>query len=194
LLSAFQQDKNCCEPHWQVAGLPMLNGINPGIATWLFNLDSLTARLKIGCLPDTFKVKVKQQHYRYAYPSESRALGIASRQVCFIREVHLYCGSRPVVFARTCMPLKALTGKYQRFSGLGRKPLGEVLFSDPLITRGQIEVAIFTCANVIYTRALQPIKARPPICGRRSLFTLPNQQCLLVNEIFLPSMKAMMTP
>jgi len=163
------------------------------MANWLFDLKSLTARLKKMCLAGTFKVKVNQQNYQYAYPSEAQLLGLSIRQVCFIREVHLYCGSRPVVFARTCIPLKALTGKYQQLSGLGRKPLGEILFSDPQVSRGGIEIATFTDANILYARAIEPIHTQAPICGRRSLFQLPNQRSLLVNEIFLPSISAAMT-
>jgi chorismate--pyruvate lyase len=187
LLSAYQYDQASKEPHWKPAKVAKLRAQQPSIANWLYDRSSLTARLKQHC---HFSVQIHSVAKRLAYPSENKILGLPQKTVCLIREVHLLCGNTPVVFARTCIPLNTLSGTYQQLSCLGRKPLGELLFSGPHIHRGIVEIASFSQQNVLFHRATQA-KGVSKIWGRRSLFHLPQQPALLVNEVFLPTIDTM---
>ena len=140
--------------------------------TWLFNDDSLTARLTAGCA-GKFRVEVLKQRYARAHKNEARLLGIPFRQVALLREVTLYCDSVPVVYARSIIPLKTLTGKQKRLAYLGDRPLGGFLFSCPSVQRDEVQLA-----------HLRTVEAET-VWGRRSIFRLAGKP-LLVTEIFLP--------
>jgi chorismate--pyruvate lyase len=77
--------------------------------------------------------------------------------------------NQAVVFARSVIPIKSDT---EKILSIGSKPLGELLFDDPEIKRGPLEVG-----NHNNTWA------------RRSTFTV-NQTKVLVSEIFLEQLYA----
>jgi chorismate--pyruvate lyase len=90
------------------------------------------------------------------------------------------------VFARTVIPRATLTGPRRRLTRLKTRPLGAVLFADPSMQRGPVEIARLTPRDKLYPVALRHLGRQPPeIWGRRSLFTLGGKP-LLVSEIFLP--------
>jgi chorismate--pyruvate lyase len=61
-----------------------------------------------------------------------------------------------------------------------------MLFSDPSMQRGEVEVTCLTPADRIYHLAVRHLKVKPgEIWGRRSLFRLGGKP-LLVCEFFLP--------
>jgi len=103
-----------------------------------------------------------------------------------IREVLLYCGDEPWVFARSVLPRKTLTGPRRFLGKLGNRPLGEILFSDPNIQRDALEVAEIKKGQRMFNCATGCL-ANPPdfVWGRRSVFYL-HKKSLLVNEVFLP--------
>jgi chorismate--pyruvate lyase len=75
-----------------------------------------------------------------------------------------------------------------RFNQLGSKPLGELLFSDPTVTRGPIAIACIKPGQWLYEMALLEEEERPQVLwGRRSQFHIAGKS-LLVNEIFLPAL------
>ena len=91
-------------------------------------------------------------------------LGALKNQVFIVREVELIGSQKPVVFARSLIPQTEDTKSILK---IGSKPLGEILFNDPLIKRGHLEVGNF---NTTW--------------ARRSTFTIGTTK-LLVSEIFL---------
>jgi chorismate--pyruvate lyase len=152
---------------------------------WLLDPSSLTKRLKQTCCGQFHVVPVSQKRQRPQL-NEAQALGVRAHEICFIREVHLLCDKRPWVFARTVIPVRTLTGPQRRLSQLGNKPLGAVLFADPSMERGPIEIARISAGQPLFTSATAPLEEKPiEIWGRRSAFFLDGKP-LLVSEIFLP--------
>ena len=154
--------------------------------TWLFHDDSLTARLVAGCTGE-FRVEVLRQRYARGQLNEARLLGIPPCQVALLREVYLYCGNERVVYARSIIPLKTLTGKQTRLAHLRNRPLGGFLFSCPSMQRGQVQLAAIRCGDPVYVRAMPAQDTNgKDLWGRRSVFRL-NGKPLIVAEIFLPT-------
>ena len=61
-----------------------------------------------------------------------------------------------------------------------------MLFADPTMQRGPVEIARLTPCDKLFPAAIQQLAQHPEmIWGRRSLFTLGGKP-LLVSEIFLP--------
>lgn len=155
------------------------------MACWLYDPASLTARLIAAC-NHRFAVAVLSQSWGTPFHNESKRLGMRARHRALIREVFLYCGDTPWVFARTVIPRATLTGAQAYLANLGSKPLGAVLFADPHMRRDPFEVARIQGGEYLYQRATQrSAKHAREIWGRRSVFYL-SKKPLLVNEIFLP--------
>lgn len=154
---------------------------------WLTDNGSLTRRLMQFNQHD-FSVELLGNNWIKPLPDESLYLGAPSNQMAFQREVRLLDGGVANVYARTVIPLDTYTVMKQRFIGLGNKPLGELLFTDPSVERGAIQVAKLQPGEWLYEMALLEEEYRPEhLWGRRSLFYLSGK-ILLVNEIFLPTL------
>lgn len=105
-----------------------------------------------------------------------------------VRMVYLLCDGKPWVFARTVIPLRTLSGPQRRLTHLGSKPLGELLFADKTMRRGEVEVARLAAGSPVFSMAAQALKQKPgEIWGRRSVFYLQGKP-LLVSEMFLPDL------
>ncbi len=153
---------------------------------WLRDTGSLTARLK-GICDAGFSVRLLSQGWRKPLYSEGRMLKMRQGEVAIVREVELMCDDAAWVFARTIIPASSLRGPARRLSMLGTKPLGEVLFSDPRMQRGPVEVARLQPRHSLFAVASSSLNAKPDrLWGRRTLFYLAGVP-LLVNEIFLPN-------
>jgi len=174
------------EPVWYFAHELRQGFLPTELAGWLLDPGSLTARLLQRC-PGSFHVQVLSEVWCSPQHNEIRRLGMHERQMSFIREVYLCCGDQPLVFARTVIPRKTLSGKQKHLAGLGSKPLGAVLFTDPHMHRDEIEVAHLESREQLFHKAVAALADKPAtIWGRRSVFYLDNKP-LLVNEIFLPA-------
>ncbi len=140
---------------------------------WLLDKGSLTQNLK-DLSPGHFDVRVTHSGFTRPSLSEARALGIAVRQMVYVREVQLRIRQRVVVVARSVIPRSTLSGAERQLLRLHNKPLGEFLFGHKHMWRSRIEVK----------------KGRvnqQPVWGRRSIFKLSGKP-LLVSEYFLPSL------
>ena len=168
---------------WFLPSQALKNRIDPEALAWLSDEGSLTARLKQRC-PDTFSVRVLDETWLRPDPSEARLLGTPGGQKALLRQVHLLCGERLCVYARSVIPLTTLQGKHRRLQHLGDKPLGEYLFAQPQLKRARIEWSRLTPDSALYRTAL-PEGGNAPVWGRRSLFLL-DRKPLLVAEFFLP--------
>ena len=121
---------------------------------------------------------------------EAQVLGMQQGELSIVRQVLLLCGETPWVYARTVMPVTSLRGKLQRLAGLGTRPLGGVLFADPGMRRGIVELAKITPGQAVYAAATGHMRQRPAaIWGRRSVFRISGKP-LLVSEVFLSGFPA----
>lgn len=124
-----------------------------------------------------FKVEVLTQQMAVPMLSEIRALGIPLRQKALIRQVILYGCNIPLVYARSVIPVKTLTGRLKKLRKLNNKPLGALLFRDVAMQRGDIEI------GCLHQELASNYDAT--VWGRRSLFYL-DKKPLLVSELFIP--------
>ena len=163
------------------------------LAGWLLDTASLTQRLLQLCAGQ-FSVRVLSQSWGRPHCDEARVLGMRPEGRALIRQVQLLCGSRPWVYARTVIPATSMSGRLQRLAHLGSRPLGAMLFADPGMRRGRVELARITPGQALYAAALRRPGRRPPaaIWGRRSVFRITHKP-LLVSEIFLPGFPAQRT-
>jgi chorismate--pyruvate lyase len=160
--------------------------IPPGLCPWLFDNASLTQRLQQIC-HGRFAVRVLAQGWAQPMLNEARKLRIPTGKNAFIRQVHLCCDDKILVFARTIIPARTVRGRMRRLTHLGTRPLGEVLFNDPAVLRQELEIAKILPTHTLYKMALAHAHEHTqPIWGRRSIFTY-HKRPLLVSEIFLPS-------
>ncbi len=139
---------------------------------WLCDRGSLTKHL-IAASGDQFKVDLQHSDWQFPCRSEANMLGIKHRQVALVREVKLKGNDQTYVFARTVIPASTLTGKEKQLSMLGNRSLGTVLFSDPSMRRGKLQI------SRLY------LDSGEQVWARRSLFYLSGKP-LLVCEVFMP--------
>ncbi len=173
------------EPAWRVADPLHCRDVPDTVLRWLLDPASLTRRIQSAC-GGRFRVEVQAQGYARPHLNEIRALDMRAHDWGFVREVHLLCDDVAWVFARTVIPRTTLTGPRRRLTRLKTRPLGAVLFADPTMERGPVEIARLTPADRLYPAAMRQQRRQPAeIWGRRSLFTLGGKP-LLVSEIFLP--------
>ena len=142
-------------------------GVPEHVCNWLLDGQSLTAKLRDKY--EDFKVNVLSQEQDNPYYCELKLLAASNNQTFIVREVELIGSQRPVVIARSLIPLTADTSEILK---IGAKPLGEILFNDPEIKRGHLEVGSFNKS-----------------WARRSTFKIGKTK-LLVSEIFLESLYA----
>ncbi len=107
-----------------------------------------------------------------------------------VRQVLLECDGRPTVFAHSVIDARALTGGWRWLAGLGARPLGEALFSDPRVRRGPLAFRRLRAPDPRYLRAASALAARgltvpSGLWARRSVFSAGHWN-LLVTEVFLP--------
>lgn len=158
------------------------------LASWLTDTGSLTRRLQQHN-QHGFAVDLLGNSWIKPLMDESLKLNIRLAQLSFQREVRLMDGDRANVYARTIVPLATYKAMPYRFNQLGNKPLGEVLFTDPSVERGEIEVARLLPGQWLYEMAVLEEDERPDeLWARRSQFFIKGKP-LLINEIFLPALE-----
>lgn len=173
------------EPVWKQRRFLFSQSVPNNIAEWLFDQGSLTKRVIQAC-DNQFRVEVVSQGWARPMLNEAIRLGINENEIALIRQVYLYCGDTPWVFARTVIPNKTLTGEQRHLAYLGNKPLGAVLFADPNMQRDEVEVACIKPIQRMFNIATEKLVEKPEsIWGRRSVFYLEDKG-LLVSEVFLP--------
>lgn len=188
-----RRPKSCAvrEPHWTRLSSRRLSGCDVSTHAWLSDTGSLTRSIIASCDRGRFAVELVGQGVGSALPSEAALLEAAPGHPMLVREVRLRCGRKAWVYARTLIPQRSLRGPAQALTHLGRRPLGEVLFSDPTTRRLRVEVARITPRHRLFAGATVHIKHKPAeIWGRRTLFDYSGER-ILVNEIFLPAVQAL---
>ncbi|MBL8447233.1 MAG: chorismate lyase [Zoogloeaceae bacterium] len=156
-----------------------------GLYPWLTDPGSLTARIRARC--GRFAVQVLGQGLARPHCDEAAVLGLAPGVMAWQREVVLLADDVPVVYARSLMSRDHLRGPWNRFTGLGNRPLGAALFADPRILRQPLRVARLDHRDPRYRRAAAVSPgAGSGLWARRSRFELDGR-ALLVCEVFLPA-------
>lgn len=167
------------DPRWFQPYSPRARAIPAGIKDWLGESSSLTARLKQGA--GDIRVEVRMQGWGRPFLSESRLLGILWGRLGWVREIVLSGGGKPLLLARTVAPRETLETAGRRFSRLGTRPLGEILFTCPGIERHLLEWAWLPAG--IWREADSWDR---PCWGRRTLYRIGGRP-LLVGEYFMPA-------
>lgn len=156
----------------------------------LYEPGSLTRRLRHEVKGD-FIVRVHGMRWSKLRRDEARLLKLRHRRRALIREVVLWGGGRPLVYARSLLPAATLTGRFRHLRRLGTRPLGHLLFN----TRGAQRLFM----HLVHVQPPDPLYAaarRHAVIeagsydGRQSLFTLDGKP-LLVTEIFLDPVSAL---
>lgn len=161
--------------------------LSPQLKTWLFDPTSLTQRLQAQC-QSQFSVTVLNEMWATPWEDEQYAFNPAP-SIAWLRHVYLCCHERPWVFARTVIPEPTLQNEYRSLMNLGTQPLGEVLFSFHALQRTEIEAICLSESHPLYQLASAQLHPKPErLWARRSMFYLPEDQPLLVQEVFLPQM------
>lgn len=169
--------------------LPMLWQSRPPTAHclyrhWLTDRGSLTHRIQTRC--SAFSVRGLRLTRAKSGRDEAACVELNPRELALLREVHLYCGDIPVVFAHSVIPRAGLRGPWRSLSRLGNKPLGAALFADPQVKRSPLQFKKLSRRHELYRRACRILPERPAhLWARRSVFTL-HRQPILVTEVFLP--------
>jgi len=165
-------------PDWQE---PQLS--TPSILTeWLLDPSSLTAKLK--AISSDFRVQLLFQQEQACQAHEADFLGITANDATLVREVLLLCDNTPWVYARSILPLAALSNADQALAKMGTNPLGEQLFSRSDIQPGRIQVAQFSPDTKPGQLNTQYYRAQNPLWGRRRMFHLQHG-AISVAEVFL---------
>jgi len=172
------------EPRWYCCASLRRAELPPVVWNFLSDRGSLTQRLRAACM-GVFQVRLLGQRWAKPLPSEIRLLKLAYGHGVWTREVQLMCDDTPWVFARTLIPPGTLQGRCRRLKQLGVRPLGEVLFADPGIRRGEIHIARIIPEHALHQAAVQGLAQAPaPIWGRRSVFHIDGGP-LLIYELFI---------
>lgn len=154
---------------------------------WLIDPHSLTARIRARC--QRFEVEVLGQRLACPQVDEAAALGLPVGERAWLREVLLHADGVPVVYARSVLAREGQGGAARLFHGIGNRPLGAALFSDPRIARLPLHCARIDGRDARYHRLAGLVKGRvdlpAALWARRSVFRLSGRS-LLVSEIFLP--------
>ena len=159
------------------------------VKQWLLDDSSLTLRVKNHCqnnVPEDFSVRVLSQGIAHPLHDELQCLNLEKHQEALIREVLLFCGQTPLIYARTIIPQQTLTGEQKKLADLGNRPLGEFLFSQPDLQRDVMQITLLSQGHQLFDSAVINLPSKPDsIWARRSIFRLKHKP-LLVAEVFLP--------
>ncbi len=190
-----------CSIEWTSAAQVVELNLPNTLTDWLLDSESLTQRIKDHCQVNRlghFNVKVLQQSHHilsseaFCY-EELNKLDLTTDSA-LIREVMLYCGNLPVVFARTVIPESTLTGSERQLANLGNKPLGEFLFAQAELQRDGMDFAYLLPGQALFQTAIAQLDHKPEsLWARRSVFRLGDKP-LLVTEVFLPELLSTTSP
>lgn len=171
------------EPEWTVSRRGQHRDLPPPAQSWIYEPGSITQRLR-SYYGNAVQVKILFHQWRVPFLSERKLLKIRNNRYALTREVMLHADGKPLVLARTIIPIATVKGARRNLSHLGTRPLGEVIFSYPRLERLEMD---FTLA--------EPTIWSPPAClaagvdqaiwGRRTVYAIRHRK-MLVNEFFLP--------
>ncbi len=175
------------QAHWHSAATAKLPS---ELAHWLTDKGSLTLRLQ-QTSQQQFSVDLQQSGWQKPLTEEALKLEQPLHEHAYCREVILRDGDEARVFARTIVPrvsYQALQA-HLHIHHLGNRSLGEILFTDPAIKRGPLEVTSLRAGQSLFEQAKHhgiEMDDKAIMWARRSCFYFADSS-LLVCEMFLPN-------
>lgn len=170
---------------WRATPRP---GCSAAQKDWLTRGGSLTAHLA-GLGPVT--VRVTREIVGVPWADEHAALARGPRVPMWVREVVLAVDGVPFVAAHSLAPLAASKGVWQAMRRLRTRPLAELLYSDPQVTRSALVSRRVIAGHPLHAlalHALAPREAAPhALVARRSVFERHGEP-LMVTECMLPAL------
>ena len=153
------------------------------LRAWLTDRGSLTARIMAHF--SQFNLLRVAQKFQRPTRDERRELALREGELAVVREVILRDGDTPLIFAHSVVARRDLRGAWRGLSRLGQRPLAEVLFHDPNVTRLPMEYKKIDARHALYRRAKQvAVVDANALWARRSVFW-KRGRLLLVTEVFL---------
>jgi chorismate--pyruvate lyase len=159
--------------------------LSPAERAWLRYKKSMTKRLRKYAGED-LAIEVTQAGWQRGDRYEHQILQVPLGQRFFIREVNITCNHNICMFARTTIPASSFSGKLKFLRHLGTKPLGNVLFADPSLTRSEFSYTLLPRSHELFIKS--PTAASNQVTAlwaRYSVFMLKSER-LLLTEVFLP--------
>ena len=155
---------------------------------WLTDRGSLTRRIE--ARSPGMKVKVIFQGLRRLHRDERfLARGSARALRALTRDVVLYCGNTPVVYAHSVLQPGDRGAGWRLMQGMGSRPLGAALFTDPRIRRLMLRQRKLGRGHELYRHANGITATGGTLWARRSVF-IAGKSPILVTEVFLPGVLA----
>lgn len=150
---------------------------------WLNRPGALTSGIRqVG----EFAIEVLNEYVAYVKEDEAYPLGLAINQKVWVREVLMSINGIKAVYARSITELSASRGAWQGLRVLNARPLADILYNDPMISRGDFETAQLNKElSLQQSLAEYPELPQGEFLARRSTF-FQNNEGLTVNEVFLP--------
>jgi chorismate--pyruvate lyase len=115
-----------------------------------------------------------------ARPDEARGLGLRLGQRLYSREVCVRCDGVAAILARSVTTVEAAKGTWRGLHRLGRRPLADLLWTNPRIVRDQFEYCRLPATDSLL-RAGDGRQSQP---ARRSTFRLHGEE-IIVLEAFV---------
>lgn len=166
---------------------------DPDLRQLLFTPGSLTRQLRQHC-GEALELQLIAQQWRRPWQEEQLLLGLTQGRYTLIREVAMACREVPWLYARTLLPPRALRGAARRFTTIGQRPLGALLFGAPgrlSIQRVRRDFARLPADSKIHQRIekLLPATQTDPLWARRTLYQTGSMNFAII-EVFLPAATA----
>lgn len=153
---------------------------NPVLWDWMQTRTSITEKAQSACQ----EVELKLLHEAWTIKEDSLKV--------FIREINILCNGKVAWYARTEIPEITYNLRNDKFERLKEKPIGNILYHDPEITRGNFEYAYLNQNAHEYqwaTNQFQPLNQPLNIknlWARKSIFWIQKNPLYLL-EVFFPA-------
>lgn len=153
------------------------------LQSWLLSDGSLTQKLTAIC-KHCFRVQLLHQTLTFATAAAAKTLDINEGEALLHREVLLCDGEKPLVFACSLLPERALNGCYEELRQLDERPLGQWIFAEPALLRSGVHYVALDRDEALFVRAEDALPESGEVWGRISCFSGAAAP-LLVSEFFL---------
>lgn len=150
---------------------------------WLIRPGALTSGLRqVG----EFSIKVLNEYIAYVKEDEAYHLNLKVNDIVWVREIVMSTNAHMAVYARSLTRLSASKDVWKGIRVLNTRPLADILYNDPAISRSRFETTKLT-NDLSLTQSLSQYPELPQgeFLARRSTFFQDNEG-LMVNEVFLP--------
>lgn len=154
-------------------------------AEWLQHPGSLTQRFRELSQGDLSHVLLTEG-WQTVPDSELVPLNKQEGSKVWVREIVFYGNQQPWEWAKTIIPPQSLVEEGSAFLHLGNQSIGDVLFTDPHLTRSEFEIAQLTIQHPYYQSISAYLnKDIKFVWARRSIIYF-HRKPLLIYELFLP--------